>query len=516
VDDPDKFTTLFFQAVKKAGVRALVSKGWGGLGDDNTPNNIYMLENTPHDWLFPKIKAVVHHGGAGTTAIGLKCGKPTMVVPFFGDQQFWGAMISEAGAGAKPIPYKDLTVDNLADGIKQLFTDEARHEAEKIANGIEAEGDGAKNALTSFHRSLPLRGQHSMRCSILDDRVAVWTLKNTHLRLSGLAAELLVEKKKISWKQLRLIRHTEWNDFEGPWEPLSGVATAVMETGTSIAAGIGSVPFKIAKTTKRRAQHEEKKRRKSEQVRRSGSGSTKMQNGRRAKSEDTKATDDNLRRHGGANGHIGETDKKHAEHNLDGTTNGNIPNSRAPSTANDKATAGPDMGKHTSKGEPVPQNHDANEREDDAELSDDPEGNAAEEIAQDVGYGLARTGSALACAPMDLSLAVARGFHNAPRLYGDTTVRRPARIIGMKSGLKAAGKEFVFGIYDGFSGLVLQPYTGARDNGPIGFMKGVGMGLTGFVSKDLAAIIGPFGYTAKGLHKEVLKGKQPTNFIRKA
>lgn len=62
----------------------------------------------------------------------------------------------------------------------------------------------------------------------------------------------------------------------------------------------------------------------------------------------------------------------------------------------------------------------------------------------------------------------------------------------------------------------MQPYTVARDNGPVGFVKGVGMGLTGFVLKDLAAIFGPFGYTLKGVHKELLKGRQPTNFIRKA
>ena len=86
----------------------------------------------------------------------------------------------------------------------------------------------------------------------------------------------------------------------------------------------------------------------------------------------------------------------------------------------------------------------------------------------------------------------------------------------MKSGLKAAGQEFVFGIYDGISGLVVQPYTGARDNGTTGFVKGIGMGLTGFVLKDLAAIIGPFGYTLKGMHKELLKSKQPTHFIRRA
>jgi hypothetical protein len=86
----------------------------------------------------------------------------------------------------------------------------------------------------------------------------------------------------------------------------------------------------------------------------------------------------------------------------------------------------------------------------------------------------------------------------------------------MKSGLKAAGSEFVLGIYDGVTGIVVQPYTGARDNGAIGFINGVGMGLTGFVLKDIAAIVGPFGYTLKGVHRELLKSRQPTKFIRKA
>lgn len=232
------------------------------MGDDNTPDNVYMLENTPHDWLFPRVKAVVHHGGAGTTAIGLKCGKPTMVVPFFGDQQFWGTMIGEAGAGAEPVPYKNLTAEKLAEGIKQCLTNDAEKAAKKIADSIEAEGDGAKNAVRSFHRSLALNGLHSMRCSILEDRVAVWHMKGTNLRLSALAAELLVEKKRISWKQLRLIRHNEWNDFEGPGEPISGAGTAILGTLTGMASGVGSVPFRLAKSAKRRAKHEEKKKRK--------------------------------------------------------------------------------------------------------------------------------------------------------------------------------------------------------------------------------------------------------------
>lgn len=119
---------------------------------------------------------------------------------------------------------------------------------------------------------------------------------------------------------------------------------------------------------------------------------------------------------------------------------------------------------------------------------------------------------------MDLSLAIAQGFHNAPRLYGDSTVRTPVRVSGIQSGLKAAGSEFVFGIYDGVTGLWLQPYRGAKENGAVGFVQGVGKGFGGFILKDLAAIIGPFGYTLKGVHKELVKGKKQrlTHFIRTA
>ena len=255
VDDPDRFTSLIFEAVAKAGVRALVSKGWGGLGGmENTPDNIFMLENTPHDWLFPRVSAVVHHGGAGTTAIGLKCGKPTMIVPFFGDQPFWGAMVAKAGAGAKePIPYKHLTVDALAEGITQCLLPEAKAAAEKLARDIAIEGDGAANAIESFHRHLPMDGTYSMRCSILQERVAVWELKmESHLRLSALAAQLLIDKKKIKLHDLRLIRHKDWNDFEGPGEPLTGGGAALLKSAHGIVTGVGSVPVRWGKRIRKR------------------------------------------------------------------------------------------------------------------------------------------------------------------------------------------------------------------------------------------------------------------------
>jgi UDP:flavonoid glycosyltransferase YjiC (YdhE family) len=86
VDDPNAMTKMIFEAIEITGQRALVSKGWGGLGADELgiPEGVFMLGNVPHDWLFKHVSCVVHHGGAGTTAAGIACGKPTVIVPFFG------------------------------------------------------------------------------------------------------------------------------------------------------------------------------------------------------------------------------------------------------------------------------------------------------------------------------------------------------------------------------------------------------------------------------------------------
>lgn len=114
---------IIFEATRLAGVRALVSAGWSDLGGDNVPDNIHLLGKfptngccaisfsstaligpIPHEWLFAenRVAAVVHHGGAGTTAIGLRNGLPTVIVPFFGDQPWQGDMVANAGAGPKP------------------------------------------------------------------------------------------------------------------------------------------------------------------------------------------------------------------------------------------------------------------------------------------------------------------------------------------------------------------------------------------------------------------------------
>lgn len=152
VDDPDGLTQIIFDAVEEAGVRAVVAKGWGGLGgEEGVPEEVFMLENTPHDWLFPKCRAVIHHGGAGTTAIGLKCGKPTFIVTFFGDQPFWGQMVKNAGAGDW-CPFKDMDKEKLGMGIRTIIAGDVAEKAAELAEKIRKEGDGARNAVMSFYR----------------------------------------------------------------------------------------------------------------------------------------------------------------------------------------------------------------------------------------------------------------------------------------------------------------------------------------------------------------------------
>ena len=117
--------------------------------------------------------------------------------------------------------------------------------------------------------------------------------------------------------------------------------------------------------------------------------------------------------------------------------------------------------------------------------------------------------------PMDFTLSLAQGFHNAPKLYGDTTVRKQEKITDLQSGLRAAGKEFGYGFYDGISGLVTQPIAGAQKEGFAGFIKGAARGMAGVVLKPGAGVWGIPGYTAKGVYREVAKhfGKSVQNYI---
>ena len=145
--DGRAMTNLALAALAETGQRGILLRGWGGLEPGDLPPTVLMVDNVPHDWLFPRMAAVVHHGGAGTTGAGLRAGTPTIVVPHFSDQPFWGHLVQRLGVGPAPIAKKKLSVPALAAAIRATITDQAMQErARQLGHLIVAE-DGVGQAV---------------------------------------------------------------------------------------------------------------------------------------------------------------------------------------------------------------------------------------------------------------------------------------------------------------------------------------------------------------------------------
>jgi sterol 3beta-glucosyltransferase len=127
-------------ALRVHGLRGIVATGWGGIapGEAGT-DDVLVLEGAPHEWLFPRVAAVVHHGGAGSTAAGIRAGRPTLVVPFLGDQPFWGARVQALGVGPAPLRAPHLRT-GLTDRLGDLVhTDSYASRADEVGAAIRAE-----------------------------------------------------------------------------------------------------------------------------------------------------------------------------------------------------------------------------------------------------------------------------------------------------------------------------------------------------------------------------------------
>ncbi|WP_204154464.1 glycosyltransferase [Leptolyngbya sp. CCY15150] len=152
--DAETITAIALAALEKTGQRGLLLTGWGGIQNTDLPDHIFKLDAIPHDWLFPRMKAIVHHGGAGTTAATLRSGIPGIVVPFFADQPFWGNRSAQLGVSPQPIPKKRLSIDSLAHAIQQATTDSAlRQQAQHLGRTIRAE-DGIGQAMQVINATL--------------------------------------------------------------------------------------------------------------------------------------------------------------------------------------------------------------------------------------------------------------------------------------------------------------------------------------------------------------------------
>ena len=138
--DPDAMTHLLVDALGQSGQRGLLYRGWGDLGNIKLPPTVLAIDATPHDWLFARCSAVVHHGGAGTTAATLRAGLPSVVIPVFGDQLLWAERLQTLNVAPSALPRRQLTVTKLAGVISQAVTKPTfRANAQALQQTLQAE-----------------------------------------------------------------------------------------------------------------------------------------------------------------------------------------------------------------------------------------------------------------------------------------------------------------------------------------------------------------------------------------
>jgi sterol 3beta-glucosyltransferase len=150
--EPAAATDLVVGALTRARHRGVVVAGGSGLATGRLTDEILSIDVVPHDWLFPQVCAAVHHGGAGVAGAALRAGLPSVVVPVFGDQPFWGRRVFELGAGPPPIPARRLSMEVLVEAIQRALGDEdIRRRAAGLGRQIRGE-DGVARAVEAFHQ----------------------------------------------------------------------------------------------------------------------------------------------------------------------------------------------------------------------------------------------------------------------------------------------------------------------------------------------------------------------------
>jgi sterol 3beta-glucosyltransferase len=231
VADRERLTRTIFEAFDKAKVRGVVSEGWAELGGSAPPASVQPIGDTPHDWLFPRCRAVCHHGGAGTTAAGLRAGLPTIIVPFFGDQYFWGRMVADAGAGPEPTPIEELSSERLAEAFAACTRPEMRARSEALGERTCSE-NGVELVLASLYRHLPLS---AMVCAQDPDHLAVAYCEDCRKQLCRSCFDAAHAAHRSHPH-----RSTEWN-ARTPETVTDDLRDLVVDAGLAVSEGIGNI-----------------------------------------------------------------------------------------------------------------------------------------------------------------------------------------------------------------------------------------------------------------------------------
>ncbi|RLN85086.1 hypothetical protein BBJ28_00001107 [Nothophytophthora sp. Chile5] len=241
--DPLATTKMIIEAAQQANVRVLIQSSWSDMaGDLDIPSNVFFLGNCPHDWLMPRVSAVVHHGGAGTTAAGLLAGKPTFIVPFFGDQPFWGQAVVDACVGVPPCPIAQLTTERLRGAFEGLASPELRARALALRDIMRQE-DGAGEAVRSFYRHLPTQ---DMWCDLDHQRIAIQWSVHDRLKLCDRCAFITSARPENRHKKLVRYHSVDYS-ARGPDSLLTGAAAGTGAFFHEVAGGVADIFVQPAK-----------------------------------------------------------------------------------------------------------------------------------------------------------------------------------------------------------------------------------------------------------------------------
>ncbi|THW22437.1 UDP-Glycosyltransferase/glycogen phosphorylase, partial [Aureobasidium pullulans] len=453
IEDPEALTDTILEAVRMTGVRALVSRGWSKLGQGrDSDDTVFYLSDCPHEWLFDHVAAAVHHGGAGTTACGLSKGVPSFLVPFFGDQPFWGIMVAASGAGPEPIPYQSLTALGLARAITKCLAPETRLAAKEVADKMNTE-DGVRAAVQSFHAQLPM----DMKCDVLKNEAAAWTLQesSTTIKLSKRAVSVLM--RQTMFKPNKLSHYQSKPIIIDPkrWEPVSAVVSASLHTAGAMgraAAGVVSEPYQVYKSNKVLSSPVE-----------ADPGPSKTERREHELLSTTAAT------------------AKNDPENLEKAPIDSPPTANSPD--------------HVSI-EQHPGLAGATADQDDSK-------NRTKQVVK----ASARNAGKLLFSPvkgiiLDIPLAAVEGMWNLPRLQGDTGYQHTA-VTDWKTGGSVAARSFIHGIHEGMTDIFIKTFAGKKKEGAKGVAKGLSMGFVNLTMKTGAGTLGLIAYPCQGVYKSI-------------
>lgn len=249
IDNTDDLSAMIKAAARKTGCRCLVQSSWSKLHVADEPL-CFELGPCNHDWLLPKVCAMVHHGGAGTTAAGLKFALPQLVCPFFADQFMWGEMVRRAGVGPEPCPVRQLNEASLASRFATLTSPEVRARALEVSHLV-AQEDGVAAGLKHFLCHLP---RQNMCCDVSlllnppQARVAKFQLLPTLGRLRVCADVIAMLDDFANIKREGMLTHA---DSPGDLPEDSLIRARFSQTVRQVKRAVkAAVPFALIRTAR--------------------------------------------------------------------------------------------------------------------------------------------------------------------------------------------------------------------------------------------------------------------------